>query len=470
MHRLTILLLVAIFGALAAEPVPPAGTGTAEDPYQIATIDNLQWLSETPTSWSSHFIQTDDIGASVTISWNDSTGFIPIGNSSTHFTGTYDGQDYAISGLEIHRPDAYDQGLFGYAYQAHISNIKLHDPGINGCGAVGALIGYCYYSYVNNCYVDYGWVSGADTRAGGLIGHMSQNTINDCTLEFTIVNGTAEVGGLIGLAEHVDIMRCMVDNGEVHGSGDNIGGLVGRNAGPSEIGLCSTWGPVTGANYVGGIIGNQAVTWLHDSHANNGAVGSHHVGGISGGCTEGSIDNCYTTGYAEGTGNYIGAVSGETWWFASVNNSFWCYEFAHVQTSSGGSPLTIAQMMSDSVFVAAGWDFVGETANGTNDWWSLESLQNAGFPMLSWEIEYPPSPDDLRIETTDTSVTLSWTPWNMMVFDSFIVYSAPSPDGPFTEDTSGTFFDTYNWTAPRPTEQRYYYVTTLDIEELPPIE
>jgi hypothetical protein len=40
-------------------------------------------------------------------------------------------------------------------------------------------------------------------------------------------------------------------------------------------------------------------------------------------------------------------------------------------------------MMDVQTYLAAGWDFVGETANGTEDiWWILEGQD---YPRLSWE-------------------------------------------------------------------------------------
>ena len=48
-------------GSILQDPTPvtPQGTGTESDPYLIATIDNLNWLSQTSSAWSGkHFLQT----------------------------------------------------------------------------------------------------------------------------------------------------------------------------------------------------------------------------------------------------------------------------------------------------------------------------------------------------------------------------------------------------------------------------
>jgi len=103
----TFFLIVAFvlsIGSLFAqgvEPLQPEGAGTLQNPYQIANLANLRWLSETNTAWASgkYFIQTADIDATETVNWNAGAGFSPIGNSSRRFYGNFDGQGYSIGGL-----------------------------------------------------------------------------------------------------------------------------------------------------------------------------------------------------------------------------------------------------------------------------------------------------------------------------------------------------------------------------------
>ena len=46
--------------------IEPSGAGTEADPYQIASLYNLLWLSNSPDAWDSYFLQTADIDASST--------------------------------------------------------------------------------------------------------------------------------------------------------------------------------------------------------------------------------------------------------------------------------------------------------------------------------------------------------------------------------------------------------------------
>jgi hypothetical protein len=63
---------------------------------------------------------------------------------------------------------------------------------------------------------------------------------------------------------------------------------------------------------------------------------------------------------------------------------------------------TTAQMKTLSTFVAAGWDFTNETANGTNDYWRM-CMNNADYPRLNWESidgDFA-CPDGVNIEDLD---------------------------------------------------------------------
>jgi hypothetical protein len=45
--------------------------------------------------------------------------------------------------------------------------------------------------------------------------------------------------------------------------------------------------------------------------------------------------------------------------------------------------LATAEMQTAGTFIEAGWDFVGETANGTEDIWWINEGQD--YPRLWWE-------------------------------------------------------------------------------------
>jgi hypothetical protein len=53
-------------------------------------------------------------------------------------------------------------------------------------------------------------------------------------------------------------------------------------------------------------------------------------------------------------------------------------------TSAGGTGKTTAEMQTASTYLQAGWDFVDETEDGSdNIWWILEGQD---YPRLWWEL------------------------------------------------------------------------------------
>ena len=132
MKMLLFVLLLLVFLNLSADGVEPTGLGTEAVPYQVASLDNLLWISTNSDSWGSHFIQTATIYAVSTSGWNSGSGFSPIGNSFDKFTGTYDGQGNEILNLYINRPSTNYVGLFGATFGAEISNIVFYYCTIQG--------------------------------------------------------------------------------------------------------------------------------------------------------------------------------------------------------------------------------------------------------------------------------------------------------------------------------------------------
>ena len=66
----------------------------------------------------------------------------------------------------------------------------------------------------------------------------------------------------------------------------------------------------------------------------------------------------------------------------TVTACFWDTQTSGQAESDGGIGKTTAEMQTVSMFHEAGWDFVVEAENGTEDiWWILESQD---YPRLWW--------------------------------------------------------------------------------------
>jgi hypothetical protein len=108
--------------------------------------------------------------------------------------------------------------------------------------------------------------------------------------------------------------------------------------------------------------------------------GTSRVGGLVGGIAEGDVTQCYSTGAVSGN-SYVGGLVGGN--YGDVTGSFWDIQTSGQAKSAGGTGKTAAQMQTAKTFLDAGWDFIGETKNGTEDiWWILEGKD---YPHLWWE-------------------------------------------------------------------------------------
>ncbi|OHB63651.1 MAG: hypothetical protein A2168_05355 [Planctomycetes bacterium RBG_13_50_24] len=322
------------------------GTGEPNDPYQIATAADLIALGETPEDYDKHFILTADIELDPNLPGRkvfDGAVIAPDTDPNTEwdfkgtpFTGVLDGNRHTISRLTI--AGGAFVGLFGQLVGGEVKDVGIADVEIAGSG-----------SYV---------------------------------------------GGLAGEAHGGAVTRCY-STGVVRGNGLSVGGLTGCNRG--TVTQCYSTGMVTGAGGsfagAGGLVGTNydTVTQCYSTGAVHGYSG---VGGLVGLIMGGSVTQCYSTGAANGFSAHVGGLVG---WdrtnSSKITTSFWDTQTSGTLYGVGGIEpdpngvigKTTAEMQTASTFLNTGWDFVGETANGTEDiWWILEGQD---YPRLWWEAE-----------------------------------------------------------------------------------
>lgn len=260
---------------------------------------------------SGNYALGSNIDASATAGWNSDEnggfyGFDPIGNGTTHFTGTFDGLGHVITDLYINRPEDDDLGFFGYIDLAKIRNIGFDSVYIAGKNKVGGLAGLSKNSIISNSYTT-GSVKGG---SGGLVGWNYNSTITHCySIADSINEGSlGYAGGLVGLND-----GRIVDSyatGSVTG-GDRTGGLVGQNR--AIIRYSYATGDVTGYSRTGGLVGWNSDTdsLIEKCYATGLVEVKAGTGGGLAGSAKGSIVDSYwdkqTTGQASGIGNDEGS-------------------------------------------------------------------------------------------------------------------------------------------------------------------
>jgi len=321
-----------------AESVQPPGNGTEISPFLIETLYNLVWISINESCWGSNFLQTADIDASATENWLNGTVFNPIGNLDNPFQGIYNGSNYFIDGLKISRFGLNCIGLFGYSDGAIIDSLSVTNLDVRGSDWVGGLVGKNNNTSVSACYAE-GCVSG-----------------------------------------NLD-----------------IGGLAGYNDNESAIIACSADCIVTGNSCIGGLAGGNMESTLSACYATGNVSGNSDVGGLVGTNREVAIDQCYAIGNVSGT-DFTGALVG-TNYISSISNCVWNIETSGQITAIGenvdGTLLNLVgattnEMQTMSTYTDINWDFVGESINGTEDIWDIDSAFNNGYPFISdleWSVD-----------------------------------------------------------------------------------
>ena len=100
--------------------------------------------------------------------WNAGSGWQPIGDQSSQFTATFEGNGHEIANLFISRDTTHNVGLFGYTgSSSDIRNVGLTDVSVSGSTHVGGLVG----SSGGSITASYATGSVSGSVGGGLVGY-----------------------------------------------------------------------------------------------------------------------------------------------------------------------------------------------------------------------------------------------------------------------------------------------------------
>ena len=323
---------------LTPENIFEGGSGTEDDPYQIKTADQLACFANSVTkgkSYNGKFIeQISDIILNDNLNENIAAGnteglhiWLSAGNSNAvsprWFAGTYNGNNYVISGLYITDESSRGRkGLFSYTSNATLKNMILSDVYMNTTTAgSGALIGYA----LKTLTLDNITVSGTNETyvetSGGIIGTFygasnglyTSIRISNTTNNISNVDGgiISRINGIGTGNEHNVVFQNVVNNGDFR----NLGGIA------SVIGSADVSdrpyilfdnvvnnGNRSGSNNAGvsfgGLVGYISAKNISIQNSGNtgniqGNSGNGGAGGLFGSLNlmyEGLINNCYNSG------------------------------------------------------------------------------------------------------------------------------------------------------------------------------
>ena len=329
------------------------GTGTAEDPWQISTAEQLYRIHDDLTA---HYILIADIDLSAYENWTPIGAFQSLSDAPEDaevphpdyaFTGTFNGDGHTISNLTVSSDAPMGAGLFGCAAgtengAAYIRNFTLKNVNVSGFYLVGGAVGLQFM----NCPVSDIHLVGENTLTGmqgigGIVG-TGFDLISNCsaTADIVVQGDDGACAGLIaGGTTMSSVKNCEVTGGKITAEGNatwGFGALCGAPWGAAEITDCKVSGTVitvSGENnrLVGGLVGFGGT---YDPTAPAQITGctvedvtiivsetTDSVGGLIGAgkeMMEGSevmssfkISDCVVSGSITGGGNNVDAVVGD---------------------------------------------------------------------------------------------------------------------------------------------------------------
>jgi filamentous hemagglutinin family protein len=264
-----------------------------------------------------------------------------VGSASTPFSGRFAGLGHAISNLTISAGSADYVGLFAQNFGT-LRDLGLVGGSVSGGDRVGGLAGYSGVSgSISNAYVA-GSVSATGDDVGGLVGR-NYGTINSSHATGSVAGTSDNVGGLAGW--NSGSISDAYATASVSAAGFNAGGLVGWNDGGTISNAYATGSVLATAGSAGGLTGTNGGS-INDAYATGSVSGDTAVGGLAG-VNAGSISNAYATGSASGT-SYVGGVVG--WNLGSISNAY------ATGSVSGGANVGGLVGLNDGSIGNAYWD------------------------------------------------------------------------------------------------------------------
>ena len=406
-EKITAFIILVLWASAALAGTYSGGTGEPNDPYRIATAEDLNDIGNHQEDWDKHFRLVGDISLAA---YSD-TQFNMIGErpGNKPFSGVFDGSGHTISKFRLKTPEDTSVsyiGLFRYVGSGGtVKNLRLENAHIRiqgfrpdvgeiwGAWYVGCLVGQ-NGGTCSNCRVTGSIVHGVDSfdaclayhsYIGGLVGCNSRGVISHCHTAIS-AEGIISVGGLVGENRCGRISDSSA-TGSVIGR-ECVGGLVGSNSNSlggridkctisNSFSTCSVNAAYRWCDLgydVGGLLGWNSLCMVSNCYAIGPVSGYENIGGLAG-FNGGLVTNCYAAGNTNGqyeVGGLVGYGPGD------VADSFWDIQATSQSSSKAGKRKTTSEMQRETTFTDAGWDFVEVWNIGENQTYPFLRTHPAG--------------------------------------------------------------------------------------------
>lgn len=295
------------------------GDGTYENPYQIATPEQLALLAEqtnTGNGGDAYFLLTEDL----CLNGSQNNHWEPIGNASAPFMGWFNGNGHIVS--DMYMTNQVYSGLFGFTLGADIKDVHIEEAnipyGAYPVSNLGLVVGEALNTNIFNCSAN-GFAGSCMEGSGGIVGLFVADAVNetfvikDCVNHAEISGNSFFGGGIVGqtrIANGKLLIENCVNYGNVYVDGID-GGIVGE--GPFIIKNCENYGSIHSSVSAGGGIAGQTIqTSVIEDCVNHesGEVIANAAGGIVGHSMNAVISRCGNKGKVQSQndlGNFVEA-------------------------------------------------------------------------------------------------------------------------------------------------------------------
>ena len=441
MKRIIFITMLTACTITAQAQFSGQGSGTEKDPYQITNGDQL---FDVRNDLTAHYKVMNDIDLGAWIEEdNPQNGWNPIGNATTPFRGSFNGNGHSIKNLRISRSGSDAVGLFGCVVEATIQRVCLVNVNIEGGQNVGAITGRILEdigtipSRISDNIIVGGKIAGQNA-IGGIVGSVlfiksvdrdypryTHNITGNVVM--AEIEGSSKIGGICGVIDggrnsYYDCTRICVnvtDNeyiGSLTGT-NSIGGIVGAVE-DCQQGLYSnkfyetleSWstiyrnvsqGSIIGESLIGGIVGSYVSGADGESVLRNNTCAADTLIANSG--------VCYRITNLEWPNNYASAVS------VVFNNG---RQVSVEDDNYNGTSYGIRTLKRQSTYEGLGFDFTKQ--------WAI--VEGSTFPYNISQCE----PASINSFVAGSKSTISGTAkgnGTVYVFVGGVMKEAPIVDG-----------------------------------------
>lgn len=326
---LCLLTIVPVTAIAQQEPTYSGGSGTKEDPWIIATAEDLNAMAvrsdrsgKMYASFSNkYFKQTADIDMK---DYPEFKGICYLDKKSvcrkqTGFYGHYDGDGHVISNMTINLPKNSCVGLFSEVTQAgSVHDVHLDSScKIVGKFQVGGIVGMIFGGTNDATASVWNCTSGASVHGtfmcGGIVGDIRCNIPTTQTVNLSVwhclnygsitkTGSQEDAAGIVGnVSSGGQMIECM-----------NLGSVYAPQA-PEVGGITGYAGTYSDGTMVSGVINCVNYGYVYGGNGTGGVVGLVQAGGKSKIGRGAYLLHSLNVGAVKSTNQYVGNIVGKTY-------------------------------------------------------------------------------------------------------------------------------------------------------------